>query len=235
LTNGRSGDGSGGPAQADQQSPRPWKVEHLRGRAGRLFAREVTAARTIAIMEVTKAALVLGSTQPPVAYAPASIELVRRNTGGGAVHVVPRQLVWIDVTIPRDDALWEDDVGRAFHWLGAAWADALHELGVEARPHLGGIRDTRWSRMACFAGLGPGELTVDGRKVVGIAQRRTRDAALFQCAALLAWDPRTLVDLLVHHAQERARAVADLQDVAAPLPAAADALVDAFVAAVAAR
>ena len=49
----------------------------------------------------------------------------------------------------------------------------------------------------CFAGLGPGEVTVDGRKVVGISQRRTRAWARFQCAALGRWDPAALAELLV--------------------------------------
>ena len=48
----------------------------------------------------------------------------------------------------------------------------------------------------CFAGLGPGEVTVDGRKVVGISQRRTRAAARFQCVVLERWDPDAVVALL---------------------------------------
>ncbi|MDQ3757058.1 MAG: hypothetical protein M3394_04340, partial [Actinomycetota bacterium] len=49
------------------------------------------------------------------------------------------------------------------------------------------------SRQVCFAGLGPGEVSVGGRKVVGIAQRRTRFGALFQCAVHRTWDPAPLV------------------------------------------
>ena len=30
----------------------------------------------------------------------------------------------------RGDPLWRDDVGRAFDWLGDAWASALHLAGV---------------------------------------------------------------------------------------------------------
>ena len=48
---------------------------------------------------------------------------------------------------------------------------------------------TAWSKLVCFAGLGPGEVTVAGAKVVGMGQRRTRAGALFQCAALLEWAP----------------------------------------------
>ena len=62
--------------------------------------------------------------------------------------------------------------------------------------HKGPMRTDRWSRLVCFAGLGPGEVTVDGRKVVGISQRRTRAGARFQCAALRRWDPGALAALV---------------------------------------
>ncbi|MEC8814989.1 MAG: hypothetical protein VYA92_04220, partial [Actinomycetota bacterium] len=53
-----------------------------------------------------------------------------------------------------------------------------------------------WGGLVCFAGRGPGEILVDGRKVVGISQRRDRSGARFQCTALLAWPTDVLVDLL---------------------------------------
>ncbi|HEX2382259.1 MAG TPA: hypothetical protein VHI95_06460, partial [Acidimicrobiales bacterium] len=52
------------------------------------------------------------------------------------------------------------------------------------------------SGRACFAGLGPGEVTIGGRKAVGISQRRTRAGARFQCVAYERWDPSQLADLL---------------------------------------
>lgn len=42
--------------------------------------------------------------------------------------------------------------------------------------------------VVCFAGLAPGEVTVDGAKVVGISQRRTRAGARFQCSVPRVWD-----------------------------------------------
>jgi lipoate-protein ligase A len=80
--------------------------------------------------------------------------------------------------------------------VGEAWAAALGELGVSAEVHRGPLVRSEWSTEVCFAGLGPGEVTVDGRKVVGISQRRTRAAARFQCAALGRWDPAAAVTLL---------------------------------------
>ena len=136
----------------------------------------------------------LGSTQRAVAEQ--HIPVVRRRSGGGAVLVGPGEVLWVDVLLPARDPLWEDDVGRSFHWLGQAWVDALAAVGVDSAWHRGPMICTPWCRAVCFAGTGPGEVVVDGRKVVGLAQRRTRAGALFQCAALLRWDPHVMVQLL---------------------------------------
>jgi len=55
---------------------------------------------------------------------------------------------------------------------------------------------TRWSPLVCFAGWGPGEVGVDGRKAVGIAARRSRPGARFQCGLGRSWDPGPLLELL---------------------------------------
>ncbi len=125
------------------------------------------------------------------------IEVVRRRSGGGAVLVVPGDLVWVELAIAGEDPLWETDVSRSALWLGGAWARALKSLGfVQASVHAGPSVRTAWSAKVCFAGLGPGEVLVAGKKVVGISQRRTRDLAWFQCAVILTWDPSCLVELL---------------------------------------
>jgi lipoate-protein ligase A len=168
-------------------------VERQDGGAGALHARQwpSSALRTIAFLDVEAPALVLGSTQAEVPGA------VRRRSGGGAVWVAPGDQVWVDVLVPAGDSLWDDDVGRSFWWLGDVWALALAELGVpDAAVHRGPLVTTTWSREVCFAGLGPGEVTVGGRKAVGMAQRRTRDWCLFQCAAPLIWEPSPIVSML---------------------------------------
>lgn len=167
--------------------------------------------------------LVLGSTQPASGVdagraAAAGVAVVRRASGGGAVLVRPGEVVWVDVGVPAGDALWSADVGRAFAWLGEVWAEAVRALGLpDVRVHQGPLVRSRWSGMACFAGLGPGEVTTgggsgrSGRKVVGLCQRRTRAGSWFQGAALLRWDALALADLLVFDDESaRAAAAADL-------------------------
>jgi lipoate-protein ligase A len=141
--------------------------------------------------------------------------VARRRSGGGAVFVEPFGLVWVDLILPAGDSLWDPDIGRASWWVGSAWANAVDRAGagpavVWRRP----MRSSAWSRRVCFAGLGPGEVLVGDRKVVGVSQRRTREGALFQTAALLRWNPADLLGLLRLDAGERAEGKRELPEVA---------------------
>ena len=185
--------------------------------------------RAVWLMDVTRPALVIGSAQPAGSVRPdVDIDVVRRRSGGGAVLLEPGRCLWVDVVLPADDRLWDDDVGRASYWLGETWAAALAAAGVGgAVVHRGGLQRTAWSALVCFAGLGPGEVTVGGRKVVGISQRRTRAAARFQCVVLAAWDPARIVERL----EPPLPPTGALADVATGPGVALDALEAAFLAA----
>lgn len=181
-----------------------WAVRRTAGTAGELHAEPIAdaPARMVWVREVTAPALVLGSAQPDASVDPAAvIDVVRRRSGGGAVLLVPGEQLWVDVDLPRGDPLWDDDVVRASWWLGDAWA---RTLGGGATAHHGGLVASEWSPVACFAGLGPGEVTVDGAKVVGISQRRTRAGARFQCVVNRSWEPAALPALLALEPGERA-------------------------------
>jgi lipoate-protein ligase A len=97
------------------------------------------------------------------------IDVVRRRSGGGAVFLAPHRCIWIDVILPRTDPRWVDDVGTAGDWLGELWATALADLGVETQIHRDPLQKTQWGRLVCFGSLGPGEVTIAGRKLVGVA------------------------------------------------------------------
>ena len=195
-------------------TPLTWKVERSSGPASVFHSREMPAVieRSVWIHEVSAPALVLGSAQRADIVDTAtigSVEIVRRRSGGGAVLLIPGEVLWLDVLLARQDPLWVDDIGKSSHWLGAVWVDAL---GV-GEVHHGSMIKTRWSSSACFAGLGPGEVTVDGRKLVGISQRRTRAGARFQCAIYGSFDPARLPSLLGLSADERAAMSAELAPV----------------------
>lgn len=147
------------------------------------------------LVEPTSPALVLGSSQradeiDAAGAARLGLEVCTRRTGGGAVWLDPECSLWVDLTIGRDDPMWSDDVPTSGVWLGKAFSDVLG-------PFVAGTAEV-WStpyvahplaRALCFAGLAPGEVTVEGRKAVGISQRRTRDGARFQCVVYRRWEP----------------------------------------------
>ncbi len=161
------------------------------------------------------------------------MQVVRRATGGGAVLVEFDAVLWVDLIIAAGDPLWDSDVRRATWWVGDAWATAVDRVGAgPARVWRGGMHPSEWSKRVCFGGLGPGEVSVGSRKVVGISQRRTRHGALFQTAALLRWEPADLIALLALNDEGRADAAAGLQDAAAGVgPERAGALTAALLAA----
>lgn len=147
-----------------------------------------------------KPVLVLGSRQDPHAVdreacARRGVEVVRRRSGGGAVLVGENQLIWFDVLLTRDHPGWDDDVRQSFMWLSEQLAYVLRTFGIEPVIHRGPMRNTAWSDLVCFGGLGPGEITVDGKKLVGISQRRTRNVARYQVAILRRWQPAELLAL----------------------------------------
>ncbi|HEX2192237.1 MAG TPA: hypothetical protein VHH09_03510 [Acidimicrobiales bacterium] len=213
-----------------------WAVTRWRGTAAEAHgeAWPPDPVLSVRVVEVTGRAVVLGSTQrddvvDAGAAAAAGLDVVRRRSGGGAVLVGPGELVWVDAFVPSGDPLWAADVGHAAHWLGSAWVGALAACGVEASWHGGGLVAAPWSRLVCFAGLGPGEVCVGRAKVVGVSQRRTREGALFSSAALLRWDPAALLAVLALDPIERERAADGLSGAARALDVPGPDLEAAFV------
>lgn len=180
------------------------------GRAGDFHAREVPDVgpedRRVHIwwFEPAVEALVLGSTQTEGVVdldmcRHLGIDVVRRRSGGGLVHLTREGTLWLDVVIPVEHPLWIPDVTASANWLGDVWIDALSTVGVrELNQHRSRLERTATSDLICFAGRGPGEVFLaSGSKVVGISQRRTRTHARFQCAVSITWDPGRLVQLLI--------------------------------------
>ncbi len=174
-------------------------------------------------------ALVLGSRQhvdlvDADACRRAGIDVVKRRSGGGVVLVEPGAMCWLDVVVPADDPRFRSvvaDVGASMRWLGGHLVTALHRLGVtDAAMHDGGMVCGAWGELICFAGLGPGEVLLGERKLVGISQRRTRNGSRFQCMVHLRWSPDVLVGLLA----EPRPPVGELPPVAAVARDVADAL-----------
>ncbi len=184
-------------------------------------------------MRPDSGALVLGSGQRPdvvdvAAARRRNLPVLRRRSGGGAVLVRPGELLWVDVLVPRSDPLWHPDVGRAFEWLGKAWQRALAACGVAGEVHAGPYEPGPWGSLVCFAGRGPGELIVEGAKVLGLSQRRSSTCARFQSGLLRHWVPDALTGLLALPPPERSALEGHLAGCARGVPLSEDQLLAAF-------
>lgn len=159
--------------------------------------------------------LVLGSAQQESAAdndaaSRAGVAVTKRRSGGGAVYVDPARCLWIDVVLPPHDARWSDDVREVRYWLGETWQRALAQIRISTRLYRGGLEQTPRGRLVCFAALGPGEVMVGARKIVGISQRRSRAGARFQCIVYDRWDAADVLNVLDLPDSDRQAAAAEL-------------------------
>lgn len=153
----------------------------------------------------TRTAIVLGRGQRRLERELAGHPIVvHRSSGGGAVLLAP-DLLCLDVALPPGHPwLADGDLHGVFAAVGRRWAAALAALGVPEPTVHGGASttprgtDVRSSLVAaiCYASLGRGEVTVAGRKLVGLSQRRRRHGTLVQCGLLRRWQPRALLSAL---------------------------------------
>jgi lipoate-protein ligase A len=83
--------------------------------------------------------------------------------------------------------------------------------------HKGALVSTKWSRLLCFCGIGPGEVLVDGRKVLGLAQRRNREGSWLHAMVPYRLDAAGITDVLRLDEPSRQDATAALAAGAAPI------------------
>ncbi len=136
---------------------------------------------TFNVVTPERATLVLGSSQSTDLLdleRLADLPVRRRRGGGGLVLVRPDDL-WVDWWIPAGDERWRSDVHASSRMIGEWWADALRQFGSGAvTVYDGPLEGDPAFRLVCFAGRGPGEVFVDGRKAVGVTQWRVREGVL---------------------------------------------------------
>ena len=162
------------------------------GSAAELHALEMptSGGEQLWVLRPTAPALVMGSAQRETdfdlaALADDGIELAPRRSGGGAVFIEPAGVVWVDVLAPRGSRYWADDLGETFLRVGERWRAALARFGIDSEIVRSSPDRTPEARLACWAGLGWGELVVDNAKIVGLSMRRTRWGARIQAMAMI--------------------------------------------------
>jgi len=143
---------------------------------------------TLRLFGFRPACLSLGRFQPAdqVPPRPPGVDLVRRPTGGRAV--LHRGDICYSIALPLDHPLAAGSIRQSYQRLACGLAAALEALGL---PPLAAAAASQPSPSSgwCFEDIGPYELTLAGRKLVGSAQAR-RDGALLQQGSIrLAPEP----------------------------------------------
>jgi lipoate-protein ligase A len=211
-----------------------WLRHDWVGTASDFHSKDLPAERALWLCSAEKPALILGSTQDEsdvrVDVAVGSgIEIVRRRSGGGAVYVAPDESVWMDITISREDPLWQDDVSASMLWLGDAFVQALQPW-VHAETFRGTFHNGDVGRAVCFASAAPGEVFVGDNKLVGVSQRRNREGARFQCVLYRQWNPLIWSSLLTSVDVQEHVCNMQVATIAAPARDIADAVMAALAA-----
>jgi hypothetical protein len=150
-----------------------------------LFDVDLLRAQTTAVLGVrgvVATTVVIGSRQPVSdlddgIVSRAGVPVRRRRGGGGAVLLAPQDC-WIELWLPAGGSSFRDDVRATACLVGECWQSVLGSFGIHAEIHRSAVLRADEGSVACFAGLGPGELTVQGRKLLGLSQWRSREGAL---------------------------------------------------------
>jgi len=121
------------------------------------------------------------------------IGLVRRLTGGSAIlHEGPDLELTYSVVGSHEDFDGADDLLATYRWIGTALAAGLNQLGAAAK--MVSVQPSSAEAMPafCFARTGSYELIVNGKKLVGSAQRRQGVAFLQHGSVMLGAAPERL-------------------------------------------
>jgi lipoate-protein ligase A len=151
-----------------------------------------------------------------------TIDIVDRDSGGGAVLTGP-WLVGVSVVLPNCHPLLGQTLGDSYRGLSQLHVSALENFGVSARAWLPSklstlpVPDAPVLDWACFAGLSPWEvISADGRKLVGLAQKRNRHGVLLVGGTLVRRvDWRLLCDAMErrNHLDALARRTISAQEI----------------------
>jgi lipoate-protein ligase A len=127
-------------------------------------------------------------------------QLVRRASGGTAVLHAGQ--VGYSLILPSTHPIWGGDLAASYERLAEPLRLALSRLGIDAEAAYPSRRSVATKTIPtlaeriCFAGLGPHELTVKNRKIVGNSQIRRRLASTQHGVIQLAGGQAELADVL---------------------------------------
>lgn len=128
----------------------------------------------------------------------AGIDVVRRPTGGRAVYHA-REVTY-SVIIPRNHPVFYSSVSRVYNRISRGLCSGIQQLGVAAdltrrTPDLRAHYRNPLS-VSCFSASARNEVMIQGRKLIGSAQRQTAEGLLQHGSILLDDEHLNLPDFL---------------------------------------
>jgi lipoate-protein ligase A len=163
-----------------------------------------TGEAVVRVYSWTAPTLSFGRNQKTAGYDPArlaqaGIDVVRRPTGGRAI--LHHREITYSVTAPAEPG---EPIAAAYEWINELLLAALLALGVDAEIARRARRAGRApppDANPCFATAAPGEITADGRKLVGSAQYR-EGGAMLQHGSILVEDDQSALAALAGTARQ---------------------------------
>jgi lipoate-protein ligase A len=124
----------------------------------------------------------------------AGVDVVVRPSGGRAV--LHGDDVTYSAVFPADGILGAGGIGATYKRLAGLLLRALRSLGIEADLARSRASDETQAALPCFTAAARNEILVEGRKLIGSAQRRTRSAVLQHGAILVRGNQAALASLV---------------------------------------
>lgn len=182
-------------------------IENMRRDRELLAAAEHGAEPVLRLFRFAPMGITLGAHQDPEREldldhcAADQVPWAIRPTGGRAIFHAQE---WTySFAAPIGDRRWGASRADSYARLGELIVSSLQRLGVpaaldrgESRGRVSAPRRPGGPAVPCFASAIPNEIVLDGRKLVGSAQRRTRSGWLQQGSLLLGEGHLRLVDYL---------------------------------------
>jgi lipoyl(octanoyl) transferase len=197
-------DGAHGARENMHRDARLLESASEAARSGRRFE------ATLRLFRFAPAGITLGHAQSPERTLDLErcradgVEWAARPTGGRAIFHAEEWTYSIAAAL--SDPEWGGSLAEAYDRASRAICDSLVRLGVPATlAARGGPREghTRAASTACFASTARHEVLLEGRKLVGSAQRRTAWALLQQGSVLLGPGHARLADYVALPADRR--------------------------------
>jgi len=136
--------------------------------------------------------------------------LVRRQTGGRAI-LHDAELTY-SVSAPSDSPLFRGTLLNNYTVISNALLLALEYQGLKADVSMSRRRNINQKNPACFRSVSFGEITMEGKKVIGSAQKRYKDGFLQQGSILLSVDASELSHVLRLNDEETLHDIGALSD-----------------------